>query len=162
MSEIKEKVMDLKSELFIDDSSYHKLNDEFKTHSSKHAEWIRLAAYANRKVHELRIKLKVISAEIAEQYRTQYFEDTGKQLAVSFDIKSNVLPLDPKWKEVNEELITAQEEADIAAGAAESFSERGYLLKLVAEYNQSTSYSPTVRFKSTEDKIKEQLEDIPY
>jgi hypothetical protein len=160
MTDINEKVMDLKSDLFIDDSSYHKLNKEFKSHSSRHMEWILLAAQATRKVNELRIKLKIISAEIAEEYRNKHFEDTGKTLAVSFDIKSNVLPLDPRWKEVNKRLIEAQEEADIATGAVDSFSERGYLLKLVAEYNQSTN-SPTLRFKSPENKIMDDLEDIP-
>jgi len=150
--------VDLKQELYIDDSSYAKLNDEFKTHSAKHVGWSMIAARASRKVSELKVKLKTVSAEVGKKFREAHYENTGKPLAATFNIKE-ILPLDEEWQKVNYELINITEELDIAIGAAEAFAERGYLLKEVAKFIDATTL-PTATYKSRDAGLKENARGV--
>ena len=130
---------DLSKELEIDDSSYANLNTEFKEHSVKHSKWLVMAARLIKQLSTLRLRLKVLSAEIAEEYRQEYLKNTGKQCPVSFDIRFNIIPLNKDWVKLSEEIISTEEELDIAKAACDTFSERGYSLKEVAKYMEATS-----------------------
>lgn len=150
---------DLRKELFIDDSSYHKLNQAFKEHSSRHFYWVTLAAKAAKEVSELKLKLKILEAELSEQYRQEYAEQHGKLPAVSFDIRKEVLPLKDEWKDLNKNLIEAYENLEILRGAVDSFAERGYLLKEVAKYSEA-ALAPNIKYQSEAQKMEKEAETL--
>ena len=146
----------LKNDLFIDDSSWFKLNQCFKSHSNKHIEWIKIAANAGKEVARLKLQLKIKAAEIVVKFKDQYLKEQGKPIPVSYDIKGTVLPLNKNWVKLNKELAEAYEVLEIARGACDSFVERGYLLKEVAKFNEQ-SMTPSVTFQSQDDKLKQQI-----
>lgn len=154
----KEKEINLKNDLLIDDSSYFKLNQCFKSHSSKHIDWIKLAAQAGREVADLKLRLKILSAQIITKFKAKYLEDKGKPIPVSYDIKGEVLPLDKAWVKLNKEIYLASERLEISRGACDDFKGRVYLLKEVGKFNEQ-AMQPTVTFQSKDDKLKHQIQE---
>ena len=160
MERFNEALTKLNSELFIDDSTYYNLNQCFKSHSAAHMNWIRLAANASKEEAALRLELKILTAQISNSYRQKHLEETGKPLAISFDIKGEILPLNEEWVEVNKKINDIVEVREIAQGASQDFSNRVYLLKEVASYVKSTN-SDFAKFQSSADKLMKEVEELP-
>ena len=131
--------MDLRDELFIDDSSYANLNEEFKEHAIRHSKWLMLAAEARKNLSTLRLQAKVLSAKICDEYAKQYLKDNGKQIPVSFNMQTNVLPKNEEWIELAERIIEAENELSVAEAACTAFKERGYALREIGEYMKLTA-----------------------
>ena len=151
-------INDLKRDLFIDDSSYASLNEEFKSHSSKHANWIVIAAQLGKEVSSLKMRVKVLEAEIIKNYRVEYQRENSKPLAATFNFKE-VLPLNEEWKELQQEVMSKEEEAEIARGAVYAFNERGHLLRLVSQFVEATTL-PTPQYKSAVSKLEESTKTL--
>jgi len=151
----------LKKDLSIDDSDYFKLNQDFKTHASKHVDWNIRAAQAAKALAHLKLQLKVLAAEIAQKYRAEYLEREGKPLAVSFNLEKEVLPLNEEWVDLNRKISNAYEELEIARGACQAFEERGYMLREVAKFAELSNL-PAPRYMSKVDKLKADAKTMDF
>jgi len=151
----------LKKDLQINDEDYFKLNQDFKTHAAKHVDWTIKAAQASKELAQLKMQLKVLSAEITKKHRDDYLKENGKPLAVSFNVEKEVLPLNEEWVELNNQISSAYERLEIARGACQAFEERGYMLREVAKFAEISNL-PAPRYMSKADKLKAEARQINF
>jgi len=142
---------DIDLELIIDDSSAHKLSEAIKVGPRKAAKYVRLSAAANKKVKQLELAEKVLLAELIGARGTM--SATARQ-----ELRKGGLASDERVQKLEQEIIDAQEEADILNGLVSVWTGRQYSFKELVKL-MDRILSEQFGFVSPEKKSKE-LEKI--
>lgn len=112
----------------------HKLDREFVTHSKKHMRYAELAARASAAAARAHEKVKVIRSEII----TEILAEGGKPTAQVMEARYRT---DKRHKEAKDELIRAEETAQLLNEAVLAFRARKTSLENLARLHMSGYYS---------------------
>jgi hypothetical protein len=112
----------------------HRLDREFVTHPKKHMKYARLAAQATREEARAHERVKVIRSEIV----TEILAEGGKPTAQVIEARYRT---DKRHIEAKEDLIKAQETAQLLNEAVIAFRHRKNSIEGLARLHESGYYS---------------------
>ena len=118
---------ELDADISIDNSSPFKLEQEVLDHSRKEAKYYRAWAIANKELENKMLELDVLIAELVDEIRIKAME-IGKPIPPSAlsEIRRSIVPKSKRYKAKKEEVIEANEKANILSGLAKAWVGRGY------------------------------------
>ena len=148
---------EVESDLSIDNSSIFTLEKELLEHPKKEAKYSRLSAMAIKEVEQKELELEILVAELMESLET-LAKSKGQPIAQSArgDIKKQVLPLLPQYKDKRRELITANSIRNVIGGAYKAMQSRNYKLSDILEIKKRELFGPvTVRQDSFDDPMSD-------
>lgn len=116
------------------------LDQEWLEQGDKYIYWSKRAAQANRDLETIDLRRKILMATLYKEMRENYVQDAVKPTdkMIDADVHS-----DPRYKEISEEQIAAQEEASIMTDVKWNFQQRQARIASLQELHLKGYYAAT-------------------